>query len=164
MQRPCEKDRERGQSEQGSSCLERVPETFVRRSFLAEPPSGGEIDPLAGRPNQKIAQMLSTSSGGAIHAVIPIQKRKLLFIAAFPSTNGSSLAAFTSSCSCGFSNLCDFASSNLNQGFPLRRDCSGGGHRQALGFIPASPLADREEELLHDNNSARGCSAHTDRG
>lgn len=86
MQRPCEKDRERGQSEQGSSCLERVPETFVRRSFLAEPPSGGEIDPLAGRPNQKIAQMLSTSSGGAIHAVIPIQKRKLLFIAAFPST------------------------------------------------------------------------------
>jgi hypothetical protein len=39
-------------------------------------------------------------------------------------------------------------------------------YREALGFMPswASPLADGEEELLHDNNSARGCPAHTDRG
>jgi hypothetical protein len=35
---------------------------------------------MAVGPSQKIAQTISTSSGGAIHAVIPIQKRNVLAI------------------------------------------------------------------------------------
>ena len=50
-------------------------------------------------PTHEIVQTINASSGGAIHTVIPIQKRKLFFIAASASANGRSLPAFTSSCS-----------------------------------------------------------------
>ncbi len=132
VQRTCEKDGERGQNEQGSSCLESVPGTFVRWSFMAEPLSCDEIDPMAGGPSQKIAQTTSISSGEAIHAVIPTQKRKPLFITAFPSANRRSRAASTSSCSQACCRPWRFASSNFNQRFPLRGDRPlWGGSREA---------------------------------
>jgi hypothetical protein len=55
VRRQDEEDGARGQNEQGSSCLESVPGTFVRRSFIAESLSCGDIDAMAGRRSHKIA-------------------------------------------------------------------------------------------------------------
>jgi hypothetical protein len=80
VRRRGEQDSERGQNEQGSSCLDGPPKSFVRRSFTAEPQWCGGIVPMAVRPTHEIVQTIKASSGGAIHPVIPIQKPKLFFI------------------------------------------------------------------------------------
>jgi hypothetical protein len=95
VRRRGEVDSERGQNDQGASCLEGVPGSFVRRSFTAEPLSCGGIEPMTVGPSQKIAHTTSNSSGRAIHAVMPIQKRKSFFVTAFASANRRSLVAFT---------------------------------------------------------------------
>jgi hypothetical protein len=89
MRRQGEEDGDRGQNEQGSSCLESVPGPFVRRTFIAEPLWCGGIVPMAVGPSHKIAKTISTSSGGAIHAPRPIQKLKSFFASTTgPATNG----------------------------------------------------------------------------
>jgi hypothetical protein len=80
VRRRGEQDSERGQNEQGSSCLDGPPRSFVRRSFTAEPQWCVGIVPMAVRPTHEIVQTIKASSGGAIHPVIPIQKPKLFFI------------------------------------------------------------------------------------
>jgi hypothetical protein len=95
VQRRRDEDSERGQNEQASRCRESVPGSFVRRSFTAEPLSCRGIAPMAVGPSQKIAQTTSNSSGGAIHAAMPIQKCKSFFVTEFASANRRTLVAFT---------------------------------------------------------------------
>jgi hypothetical protein len=98
IRRRGEEDSERAQNEQGSSCLEGVPRSFVRRSFTAEPVWCGGIVPMA-VAGHAIVQKINASRGGASHTVTPIQKRTLFVISASASANGRSLPADTSSCS-----------------------------------------------------------------
>jgi hypothetical protein len=53
-----EKGGDRDQNEQGSSCLESVPGTFVRRSLMAESLARPDIDAMAGRPSYKSAHTI----------------------------------------------------------------------------------------------------------
>jgi hypothetical protein len=95
IRRRGEEDSERAQNEQGSSCLEGVPRSFVRRSFKAKPVWCGGIVPMAVGPSHETVQKNNASSGGAINTVIPIQKRKSFRVSAIASANTSWVAVFT---------------------------------------------------------------------
>ena len=90
-----EEDSERGQNEQGSSCLEGVPRSFVRWSFTAKPVWCGGIVPMAVGPGHETVQKINASSGGAINTVIPIQKRKSFRVSAIASANTRWVVVFT---------------------------------------------------------------------
>ena len=95
VRRRGEEDSERGQNEQGSSCLEGVPRSFVRRSFTAEPVWCRRIVPMAVGPGHQTVQKINASSGGAINTVIPIQKRKSFSASAIASANTRWVVVFT---------------------------------------------------------------------
>jgi hypothetical protein len=66
VRRRGEEDSERGQNEQGSSCLDGPPRNFVRQSFTAEPLWCSGIVSMAVGPTHEIVQGIKASSGGAI--------------------------------------------------------------------------------------------------
>jgi hypothetical protein len=95
IRRRGEEDSERAQNEQGSSCLEGVPRSFVRRSFKAKPVWCGGIVPMASRPGHETVQKINASSGRAIHTLIPIQKRKSFRVSEIASANTRWVVVFT---------------------------------------------------------------------
>jgi len=90
-----EEDSERGQNEQGSHRLDSPSRIFVQRSFTAEPLCCGGIVSMAVGPSHAIVQTSNASSGGAIHTVIPIQKRKSFSASAIASANTRWVVVFT---------------------------------------------------------------------
>ena len=62
--RRSEEDSERGQNEQGSSRLDGLPRTLVRRSFTAESLWCGGIVSMAVGPTHEIVQTINANSGG----------------------------------------------------------------------------------------------------
>ena len=56
VRRQGEENGDRGQNEQGSSCLESVAGTFIRRSLMAESLRCGDIDAIGGRRSHRIAE------------------------------------------------------------------------------------------------------------